>query len=185
MGKQEDEFWDRQHHQQRASLALAEMLFTDGSGATRAENDLAGVLEAATARIRSDEQRLGDEIESLHRKYTDKLAATNSLNDRIAELERQLAKTEQYLAVAEGQAKGGPPGWKKNDRSNQYNDWMKRMDGGFSLHVDRWRPAGAWHWWLTGDGSEVLSSGTSPTTHGAIAAAEAAYQEAIASHGEQ
>lgn len=98
------------------------------------------------------------------------------LNERIAELKRQLAETRQYLAVAEGQADGGPPGWIRRDTNR--NCWKKEANGEFLMVLERWKSCGSWDWMVRGCG-DLFLRGSEATAREAIAAAEAAYQKAI------
>lgn len=152
MSRQEDEFWGRQRHQQQAAIALADLLFPDGRGAARVESDMTGVLEAAS--------------------------------QRIAELKRQLAETRQYLVVAEGQAKGGPPGWTMVAElvvTHGINKWVMDTDPELRVCIERNNPVG-WNWWVYLIKDAVLKGRGRglATAREAMAAAEAAYQEAIA-----
>lgn len=111
----------------------------------------------------------------------------DNLKQRIAELERQLAETEQYLAVAEGQADGGPTGWTIVDPPDSYeNRWDKGgpWQSSPQATVSREEAAGTWYWKVW-DADQEYGSGLLPTAREAMAAAEAAYQEAIASQGGQ
>jgi hypothetical protein len=109
---------------------------------------------------------------------------------RVVELEAELAETEQYLAMADGQADGGRPGW-----TMPLSDvWRRHTDNGWILSVERGVRAGGWIWilkkesprytetgerWVEPGDWPASVKGTAPTIREAIAAAEAAYQEAV------
>jgi hypothetical protein len=110
------------------------------------------------------------------------------LERRVAELEQQLADTKQYLAVADGLSEGGPPGWKMD------TSWMRALYptntwyysnavSPYIIYVCR-RTFPPWDWHVVMKGDIKVKSGTAPTAHEAMAAAEAAYQEAIAQGGQ-
>jgi len=101
---------------------------------------------------------------------------------KIAELEQELVKTKQYLAVAEGLAYGGPPGWEMSTKlvaSHGLNKWILRTDDQWLVCIEQ-RASIGWCWWVyLACKAEFKGKGESPTAREAIAAAEAAYQEAI------
>lgn len=112
--------------------------------------------------------------------YIEYLQSTgNEALKRKAELEQKLVETEQYLAVAEGQADGGPPGWVKKGLNRDHNWWVYAISSDACLYVDRWKPSGRWVWKVDFNSRSLMLTGTEGTAREAIAAAEAAYQEAI------
>lgn len=90
------------------------------------------------------------------------------LERRVAELEGQLAETDQLLAMVEGQPEGGLPGWVFEAGRPRWENMWKHLSG---AKVFRVRARGVWQWEAAG------SLGESPTVREAIAAAEVAYQE--------
>jgi hypothetical protein len=106
------------------------------------------------------------------------------LKVRIAELERELVETKQYLAMAEGRAEGGPPGWTLNQHQLKHgeNDWRKGGPWYKSVpeaSIARESASGLWAW-VVWDAREKYAYGKGLTVREAMAAAEVAYQEAIA-----
>ncbi len=120
-----------------------------------------------------------------HRLNVDFAGLIEEATDHIVALRREIQIIRQYLAVAEGQADGGPPGWRRVDPNDEYeNRWDK---GGPwksfpQATVSREEAACSWYWFVW-DSHCQYGRGVLPTVIEAMAAAEAAYQEAIANGG--